>query len=278
MIRVLVPTDYSENSKTGILFAIQWAKQQRIELVFIHIMQILLIPRAAEGGYLLKVKEEEKKNREELSDFIHAVYKSVRVKPVHFSCIVRQGVSADISIMDYCREKKDINFICIGTRGAGKHNRLLGTHTGNLIIHSEVPVIAVPLTYTTRKFTKALYLSDLEHFAGEIDAVRAFSKPLNLKVEILHIRNEDESLPEAETYKKILSKKMRGKTKLKIEPARFVTSILYDWEVNMNMIKPSVVILFTDQSRSFFRKIFSPSKSERLSFQCNFPLLVFPKK
>ena len=30
----MVPTDYSENSKTGILFAIQWAKQQQIQTCF----------------------------------------------------------------------------------------------------------------------------------------------------------------------------------------------------------------------------------------------------
>lgn len=41
MKKVLVTTDFSENSKAGIRFAIQWASQQRLSLIFVHVLHIL---------------------------------------------------------------------------------------------------------------------------------------------------------------------------------------------------------------------------------------------
>jgi hypothetical protein len=38
--------------------------------------------------------------------------------------------------------------------------------------------------------------------------------------------------------------------------------------------KPSVLIMFTNQQRTFFQKLFLSSKAEELSFQAKVPLLV----
>lgn len=40
MKRILVSTDFSENSKSGIRLAIHWASQQNLELIFIHVLHI----------------------------------------------------------------------------------------------------------------------------------------------------------------------------------------------------------------------------------------------
>jgi nucleotide-binding universal stress UspA family protein len=47
--KILVPTDFSEYSKAGLRFAIQWSAVQKIELIFIHVLHI---PRPLNGQTL----------------------------------------------------------------------------------------------------------------------------------------------------------------------------------------------------------------------------------
>jgi hypothetical protein len=37
MDKILAPTDFSNNSRRGMRFAMQWATQQKMEIVFLHV-------------------------------------------------------------------------------------------------------------------------------------------------------------------------------------------------------------------------------------------------
>ena len=43
MKKILVPTDFSANSRAGVRFAIHWATQQKLDLVFVHVLNILRV-------------------------------------------------------------------------------------------------------------------------------------------------------------------------------------------------------------------------------------------
>ncbi len=58
MKKVLVPTDFSSNARAGIRFALQWASQENIELVFIHVLHILRASRWT-NDYFIKYAEQE---------------------------------------------------------------------------------------------------------------------------------------------------------------------------------------------------------------------------
>jgi hypothetical protein len=45
----------------------------------------------------------------------------------------------------------------------------------------------------------------------------------------------------------------------------------------IEILKPSVVVLFSDQERSLPARIFDRSRAEKVSFALKAPLLVFPK-
>ena len=102
----------------------------------------------------------------------------MNAKPGKYFIIIIQGISADISILDYCRKNKGIDYICISTRGAGKFKKIFGTNTGNLITKSEVPVLAVPQNYKVADVKSVLYATDLRNYTAEIKKVVAFAQPL----------------------------------------------------------------------------------------------------
>ena len=54
-------------------------------------------------------------------------------------------------------------------------------------------------------------------------------------------------------------------------------SLITDIETAVKKIKSSMMIMFTEQNRNWFQKIFLSSKSAEYSFNAKVPLLVYNK-
>ncbi len=277
MQKILVPTDFSANSMGGVRFAIHWAARQKLELVFLHVLHILRATRWSESYFKKYSAEEENLCKAKFEKFIVDIYKKMKVTPGKYSCIVVQGISADITILDYCRKTPGIDYICISTRGAGKFKKIFGTNTGNLITKSEIPVLAVPQNYKVADVKSILYATDLRNYAEEIKKVVAFAQPLKTKIEVVHFTWPDEISFDEKTIEVALKKQFKYGLKLHYEKNDGVHSIIENLQNQIKIRKPSIVIMFTNQKRTFFQKLFLSSKAEELSFEAKVPLLVFNK-
>ena len=63
----------------------------------------------------------------------------------------------------------------------------------------------------------------------------------------------------------------------KTTPRNPDNSLVADIEVVVKNMQPSIMIMFTEQNRNWFDKIFLSSKSAEYSFHAKVPLLVFHK-
>jgi nucleotide-binding universal stress UspA family protein len=277
MKKILVPTDFSVNSKKGIRFAIHWASRQKLELVFIHLLHMLR-PANWTDPYIAKnAEEEEKLCRTKFEIFVAGMYRYLNMKPGKYSIVIVQGISADTGIMDYCRKNKDIDYICISTHGAGKFNRIFGTNTGNLITKSEVPVLAIPKTYRVADIKNVLYASDLSNYEEELKKVVDFAMPLKASIDVLHFTWPDEITAEKKIASALKQQYKYG-LQIHLEKNDALHSLIQNLQNQIRIWKPSVVIMFTNQDRTFFQKLFLSSKAEEFSFQARVPLLVFNKR
>jgi len=273
-----VPTDFSANSKVGIRFAIQLSKQQKSELIFVYVFHAIKMPQWSDAIYKKYMDSEENILLRKLQQFIVSMYRSMQIRPTSYSCVVKHGISPDISIMDFCRSRNNIDFICIATRGASKLNKLFGTITGNLITKCGVPVIAVPKNYRKKSVTRLLYTTDFYNYKEELKKVVAFARPLNAKIDMLHLTWPNEILPDRKTMERDIKKSYHFDIGLEIQKTNLLGSLYHDLKKQIERVKPSMIAIFTDQHRSLFQKIFFPSKAEQLSYSSTIPLLVFPKK
>jgi len=277
MKKILVPTDFSEHSTAGLRFAIQWSTIEKIELVFIHVLHISRLPQWTDA-YFLKHSENEKKNyKGRLEKFVSDVYETMGRKQEKYSCVVIEGFSPDVAILNYCRHPADIDFICIATRGAGRLKRLLGTNTGNIITKSDVPVIAIPENYQAKPFERVIYAADFHHYKQELGKVVNFARPLKMPVEIVHFSWPDEARLDKEIIESGVNKEFGYPIRLHIEQNDAVHSLVQNLEKQIEVLKPSIAIMFTNQNRSLLQKIFLSSKAEQMSFELKIPLLVFNK-
>jgi len=277
MKKVLVPTDFSPNSKSGIRFSIHWASQQRIELVFVHVLNILRATRWSDTYYEKYAKEEKALCSTKFKKFIADIYRQMKKEPGKHDTLIIEGISADISILDYCRKTTGIDCICVSTRGAGKFEKIFGTNTGNLITKATIPVLAVPKNYKVADINSVLYATDLRNYAAEIKKVVAFAGPLKTQIEVVHFTSPGIFSLDKKLIEAVFKKQFKYGFKLDFEKNDTRHSFIENLQKQISIRKPSVVVMFTDQKRTFFQKVFLSSKSEELSFDAKVPLLVFNK-
>jgi nucleotide-binding universal stress UspA family protein len=278
MYKILVPTDFSTVSKGGMRFAIQWAMQQKTEIIFVHVYHPVSYPNWSEKEFELNVRREVKRLNLKLRKFVENLFKSARLKAGKYSCRVIQGLlSADIDIIDYCRELGNIDFICMSTRGAGKLDRLFGTRTGNLITKSPIPVIVVPRHYRRTSLKNFLYASDFKNYSLELKKVIDFAQPLHAKINVVHVSSGMEKLGDNANSEKEITNKSNYDIKLQIKEKHSFQSFAKFLQKENITPKPSLIIMFTEPRRHILKKFLSPSKTENLSFNTSIPLLAFHK-
>ncbi len=277
MLNVLVPTDFSDNSKSGLRFAMQWSRKQNIRLIFIHAFHVLKAPLSTDLEFKKFIDREKSSYEKRLNKFVLSLYKSLRIKPGKYSCVVRQGISADLSILGYCQEKGKINYICIATRGANGIDKMLGTNTSNLITKSDVPVLSIPQNYRKHNLRKLLYPADFVNIDNDLEQIVSFARPLDIEITILHLASPGGTFRSQEAIQAALRKKYHYNIDVYIKKTNIKHSIRENIQEYVKNIKPSIMALSTDQNRSLFQKLFYPSRAAQISFTTTIPLLTFPK-
>lgn len=276
MNAILVPTDLSANSRAGIRFAIGLAARTKQPLIFYHCLQYLRPTRWSEAQYQSYRDTETTKAKVAIKKFVADVYKSARgVKP-SFECFVEQQPDPSKAIIEYAMTVR-AGAICMSTRGAGRLRKLVGTHASQLIQASPVPVFVIPETYRRSPLTHLLYASDLNAIGAELKHVREIAKALRAKVSVVHY---DFLADVGDARKKLEALAERYKTPgvtFRFKKYDVGKSLGQHLLGDMKAYKPSLVVLFTDQKRGWFDRLFLASKSVGVAYEPRIPLLIIPK-
>lgn len=262
MDKILVPTDFSDNSKGSVQFAIRLAAKDEAPLVFMHIMN---------------ENENLEENKEKLEGFILSIYKEMELEPADVSFVVITGFKADIFILDYCEAHPEIKSICIATRGASKLNKALGTNASNLIEKSNVPVLVVPKDYEDKPLTGILYASDLLHLESELKLVVDYARQKGLSVEILHFTSPSTAELEA-NLSADLEAKFNYPLTISLVKNDDAHPLIKNLQVEIEKRQPSLVCLFTNTKRTFYERIFLGSLTKNISYRADVPLLTYRKE
>ena len=229
-----------------------------------------------------KTKCEEYENAEtriiqdKLNVFVEKVYKGLGLSNASKDCVLKSSIFPQSAIMEYATENK-FDFICMSTKGAGNFERFFGTNTSNIIINSQIPVIVVLHNYKSNIISSILYTSDLVNLEIELKNVVDFAKPLHSKVELLHFKTPLKSLIDSKILEIAIRKLSKYDVKMSFKNTDYEETMITNLEKAIKISKPSMMIMFTEQNRTLFQKIFLSSKSAEYSFNPKIPLLVFNK-
>ena len=276
MKKILVTTDISNNSKSALRFAIQLASQNGYSLTFFHIYHIPRPTSWSDTSFISFEKSESTQILNKLNKFVADLYKNLGIATETPQCVAKSGAYPDKEIINYASEH-NYSLICISRKGHGKTSRLFGSNISSLIKKSKVPVIAVPDNYKRTNISTVTYLSDLSNLDNELRKVSAFTGPLNAKVEMLHFKVPVDYLGNARRLDSIKDKLTEHGVITHYETLNYEKTLIENISKIIDRSKPSVLVMFTDQKRTLFEKIFLSSISAEFSSIVKCPLLVFNK-
>lgn len=275
MEKILVTTDFSTNSKAGIRFAIQLASQTNCELVFYNIIQILQPTVWKKSKWDSYVEKEIDRHQIKLKKFIHAIYKTTKLKEPNYKCVSEVGTEVDNQIMSYAK-RINANYICMSTKGAGTILKVFGTNASSLITKSPTPVIVVPQNYRIKPITSLWYASDYENLKSELSTILKFNQSLKAQLNVTHyyFQNLNEN---KEKTASVIAKYQSERINFNAKKEKIDQTLIQQIQTDVKKVKPSLLVFFTKQNRSWFERWFLSSKTAELAFELKTPMLVFRK-
>lgn len=276
MKKILVLTDLSPNSRPGITFAIQLAVRSKSALVFFHVVELLKPRRWSEKQYQEYVKKELESHHRKLLTYVGNGYRKISSPKPPYMCIVKSGHDVAKTVITYA-EKTKATAICLSTRGAGTIKKVIGTTASRIIDKSRTPVFVIPLNYQKAPLKEIFYATDLHNFKEEIKRIQHVADLTNARITACHydyFLNLVAKLKQINKITKDLSSTRHRLRIRELEPGLSLSSqVLNDMEV----YKASLGVLFTDQKKTWFKKLFLPQNSAELTFSTKKPLLIFEK-
>jgi nucleotide-binding universal stress UspA family protein len=279
MKRILVPTDFSKCADRAIDFAVQSAKMVPIEIILLHSFEVkdnmyfdyMGVNREFNVSMLNDAKEKLaalKKNIEETDGVVVDTFISTNSL---YDAITRS-----------VKEKK-MDMVVMGTLGAsGIKEKLWGSRTAAIIGRSNIPVMVIPIEYewkkpqnillATNRFEKEPaildYLFELAGLYMSRVQVAVFTGESDDKT--ITFLNHDHKISEYEEY---LTDMYNEET---LTSAHLTGE---DFETTLqNFIRENdidILVMVTYQN-TFWSRIFNPSKTKRMSYHTNVPLLAIP--
>lgn len=273
--RILLPTDFSDNSWSAIVYALKLYKDEACVFYFLNSIAVEGSTMANLSNKLLKImKENALKELLELKDMAE---KSNINSNHRFEIIISTkdlNPAIEMAVKTY-----EIELIIMGTQGAtGAEEFLFGTNTVHLINNLRTcPVLILPEEFDFAEPKQIAFPTDFNHFYSEkeIEPLLKLADLYNAKIRVVHI-NVEESLDELQQYNLIVLKSflqnyehsfhwMPNYAKKTTEIKDFITELGID------------ILVMVNYKHGFFEKLIKEPVIKKMGSQPMVPFLVVPE-
>lgn len=289
--RILVPVDFTMHAENAAYFAVRVAEKLKAD---IKLVNAYLDPMGTPQTYLesytyqlnidkviREVEEETYKSLNAIAGRIKNFIKENEIRDVKVKFDLFKGNAVDV-ILNEIEEYKPA-MVIMGTRGSELDKlRSFGSVTSHLIEKANIPVLAVPKDFDSKKFVapnNILYATDFD--STDFSALRrliTFVKPFNSKIYCVHA-----ALEEAQTMDEIQMKRIRNYLFESMDNYNIECGLLETMDIQQGLEdfideRNIDVLAVTMRKRNFFTRLFKPSMTKKFLFQTHIPLLVFQTK
>lgn len=279
MKKILLPTDFSENSWNAIKYALQLFKNEKCTFyllntytpVIYHIEYVLVNP--AQFGLGDAIRETALRGLENVLKKINDQFNN---SDHSFECIA--AFNTLVPELREMIEDHDIDYVVMGTKGAtGAKEVLFGSNTVQVFKNVKCPVIAVPNNFDYEAPKEILFPSDynIAFQKAQLDPLINIATQFDSRVNFLHTANSDELSEWEESNRQILESHFKPLTHLfhlikfqKVPEA--ITN--FQLKVRINLL------VMINNKHSFFENLFFKSNINQIGFHLNIPFLVIPSK
>jgi nucleotide-binding universal stress UspA family protein len=261
MKRILFPTDFSVSAHNALTYAARFCKGIGAELVLYHVSKIL-------GSGSMETAHEK---LDALSAEVRKTY-GIMCSPVL--------QPAAITFSDFVGEEAgEYDLVIMGTNGADDLVQFFnGSHSFNVVLRSNVPLLLIPVEYTGAEISEVVYAYD--YYKEQKLPLEQLRQWLNIikknTVTVLQVLKESAS---ADIGKEL----RRVQTELQFEnkPIELKFDTVYNASelamgINQYMVKTdSAVLCLCTQKRGVVENFFRKSVIKGITGMAGYPMFIF---
>ena len=280
MKKILLPTDFSGNSKNAIAYALHLYKNSTCTFFLVNTYTPVIYNygyRMSTRSYLTRINDAVKENSlEKLQETKDEFIKKFNNDKHHFKTISSFNLLTD-EIMELVKQYA-IDLIIMGTKGAtGAKEILFGTNTIHIIQKTKCPVLAIPENYSFKEPSQILFPTDykIAYTHQHIQNLITLATNYQSEIHILHVSQNIELSNTQKTNKTTLQKllKINNHTfhTVKDQPIpKAINNFQEDTDINL--------LMMLNNKHSFLENLFFKSVINQIGFHLHVPFLVIPAK
>ncbi len=273
MSKVIIhPTDFSECADNALQYAVEIAKATESKIAVVHSLDYSEISVTSRNAQALNENSNnlEKEAKQRLLEIGERVQK--------------QGVPCEASIHsgrigywlpDYAKEKEAL-YIVMGTVGADTlQNKIIGSHTFDIIKKTMVPVLAVPNEASVKDFKDFVYLQD--HKTPDmipLNNLAQIGKTFNANIDVIHFLEDPKNIEDQKQFEQLqvaVKKEIDFEFNFILKPTEDLHESIQEIAKEKN---PDLLALVM-RHQNFFQRLFKGSLTEKLINYSHIPILVF---
>lgn len=288
--RVLVPTDFSDNSFNAMRVAVRVAAQMQCEVEFLYAYMAPMNRETVQlsDAYDYELADIEATQRlqkeatgmmKRFTDRVKSEMKQGVIPAVKYSSVVMEGLPEEV-IVEYTREHKP-PLIVMGTRAAHKKEAdLIGSVAAEVLDSCRVPAITIPENVDTSAFEvkRAAFFCNLDQEDMlAIDALYRFYPDAGLEVTLAHVPHRGFRRP-------LLPVKQSGEKLLEYCREHYGDYSFEFLKDDFQSIADGIghnggkydLLCFPNKRKSAIARVFNPSLAHRVIFRADVPMIVIP--
>lgn len=266
-MKILVPTDFSDNANNALTFAKHMAKSHgNVQITLLFAFYAVYDFAANASQIVDSIESDAKKAMKKAVDL--ALSEGLKIDYQ----IVQGTVATAVTSKAY---REDYDLIVMGTQGAsGIKKALFGSNTGHVIKESQIPVIAVPSEAKWQNIEKIIVGVELDQSEDKFyKKLLDLTMNLHFPYDFIHIEKEKDfdkelAVKGLENYINSNYPDIKSSTKI-IKSA----AVLQGLESYLNKNQNALMVMFY-KKKSFFEYLFNDSDSVQLSYHTTVPLLI----
>lgn len=269
--RILFPTDFSETSKKALPYALEIAKRTKAKLSLVHTIEEPYDFSPLLEEYIRQVRRKVETLFHDLLDEIQEdeAYKDLEIETRILNGRVAFALKEEADALE-------ADLIVMGTTGAsGLSKVLFGSKTTEVILQSDIPILAVPQNSRYKGLDHITFLTDYNE--GDLKALEKTSelgKLFNSELSVLHI----EPVKDLKTEAMFRGFRELVLDKIKHEPMNFELMIQYSFITGIADFletQQTSLLAMVKYEKPFFSNLLSKNHSKELGFYTKVPLLIW---
>jgi len=265
MKTILIPTDFSENSKVALDFAYDFFPAEEVSVIIYHVFDL---PRGSTSTIFSLKEKVRKQVVEDIAKFKNEA--TIKYPDFHkIETLVTDGDFVGKSLL--VAKEHDADAIVMSGKGAtGLEELFIGSNTADLLLSTKTPLYMVPPTFEAGRIKRMLFSYDGEFITIEQAGYIARDVQRNhLKAAAVHFITEKHPPLGSWDIVKLAFKDIE--IELLEEKAESVEKGLEELTE-----KRESMVVFVKRKKSFWDNLFSSSNSKRAAMRLNSTMLLMP--